>query len=92
MHRTAVRARGACDTISARDQGDASAPRSLNDLVAGCTVTLSTVVFSELRCTDERYKRSRGEGAFISPLINDSVGPYDWYEHVGEGVFITPPH
>ena len=26
-----------------------------------------------------------GEGA-VAPLINDSVDPYDRYEHVGEGV------
>ena len=30
-----------------------------------------------------------GEGA-LAPLINDSVDPYDLYEHVGEGVFIAP--
>ena len=30
-----------------------------------------------------------GEGA-LAPLINDSVDPYDRYEHVGEGVFIAP--
>ena len=39
---------------------------------------------------DARYERSMGEGAFIAPLINDSVDPYDRYEHVGEGVFIAP--
>ena len=31
-----------------------------------------------------------GEGAFIALLINDSVDPYDRYEHTGEGVFIAP--
>ena len=30
-----------------------------------------------------------GEGA-VAPLINDSVDPYDRYEHVGEGVFVAP--
>ena len=39
--------------------------------------------------TDARYKRSVGEGA-VAPLINDSVDPYDRYEHVGEGVLIAP--
>ena len=29
-----------------------------------------------------------GEGA-LAPLINDSVDPYNRYEHVGEGVFIA---
>ena len=43
----------------------------------------------KLRDTDARYKRSMGEGA-LAPLINDSVDPYDRYEHVGEGVFIAP--
>ena len=42
-----------------------------------------------LRCTDARYKRSMGEGA-LAPFINDSVDPYDRYEHVDEGVFIAP--
>ena len=42
-----------------------------------------------MRDTDARYKRSMGEGA-LAPLINDSVDPYDRYEHVGEGVFIAP--
>ena len=44
---------------------------------------------TRLRDTDARYKRSMGEGA-LAPLINDSVDPYDRYEHVGEGVFIAP--
>jgi hypothetical protein len=29
-----------------------------------------------------------GEGA-VAPLINDSVDPYDRYEHVGEGVSVA---
>ena len=44
---------------------------------------------TRLRDTDARYKGSMGEGA-IAPLINDSVDPYDRYEHVGEGVSIAP--
>ena len=44
---------------------------------------------TRLRDTDARYKGSMGEGA-VAPLINDSVDPYDRYEHVGEGVYIAP--
>ena len=38
--------------------------------------------------TDARYKRSMSEGA-LTPLINDSVDPYDRDEHVDEGVPIA---
>ena len=38
--------------------------------------------------TEARYKGSMREGAVVL-FINDSVDPYDRYEHVGEGVFIA---